>query len=77
MPQFLLFYPNFGPLLHLQYMKTHIEAFPQSCRWGEYLSFAILVNPITVLENEQLAFPCKKNRQTLAEEVMSMSRNQN
>ena len=25
---FLLFYLNFEPLLHLQYMKIHIEALP-------------------------------------------------
>ena len=58
-PQFLLFYPNFGPLLHLQYMKIHKKAFSQSCRYGKYLSFATLVTPITVLGAEQFAFPCK------------------
>ena len=52
-PQFLLFYPNFGPLLHLQYLKIHKKAFPQS-----YLSFAALVTPITFLGAEQFAFPC-------------------
>ena len=34
----MLFYLNFRPLLHLQYMKIHIEAFPQSCRYGKYYS---------------------------------------
>ena len=28
-PQFSLFYHTSGPLWHLQYMKMHIEAFPQ------------------------------------------------
>ena len=44
---------------------------------GKYLSFATLVTPITVLGAKQFAFPCKKNRQTSAEEVCSMSRHQN
>ena len=57
-PQFSLFYPNFGPLLHLQYMKIHKKAFPQSCRYGKYLSFATLVTHITVLGAEQFAIPC-------------------
>ena len=56
-PQFLLFYPNFGPLLHLQYMKIHKNTFPWSRRYGKYLSFATLVTPITVLGAEQFAFP--------------------
>ena len=43
--QFSLFYFNFGPLLHLQYLKIHMEAFPQSWRYGKYLSFATKVNP--------------------------------
>ena len=34
------------------------KAFPQSCRYGKYLSFATLVTPITVLGAEQFAFPC-------------------
>ena len=53
-----LFSLNFGPLLHLQCMNIQIEAFPQSCRYGKYLSFASLVNPITVLGAEQFAIPC-------------------
>ena len=57
-PQFLLFFPNFGPLLRLQYMIIHIEACPLSCRYGEYISFASLITPITVLGTEQFAFPC-------------------
>ena len=48
-PHFLSFYLKFGPHLHLQYMKIHIEAFPQNCRYGKYLSFATLVTPITAL----------------------------
>ena len=48
-PSFLLFYLNFGPLLHLQYMKFTKKAFLQSCRYGKYCSFATLVTPITVL----------------------------
>ena len=57
-PQFSLFYPNIGPLLHLQYLKIHKKAFPQSYRYGKYLSFAALVTPITVLGAEKFAFPC-------------------
>ena len=50
----------------------------QSCRYGKYLSFATFVTPITVLGAEQFEicnvfFSCR----TLAEEVLSMSRNQN
>ena len=52
-------YTNCGLLLYLQYMKIHIEAFPPSCRYGKYLSFASLVTPITVLGVEQFAIPCK------------------
>ena len=55
---FLLFYPNFGPLLHLQCLKINIKAFPQRYRYGKYLSFATLVTPITELGDEQFAFPC-------------------
>ena len=40
-------------------MKIHKKAFPQSCRYGEYISFATLYTPITVLGAEQLAFPYK------------------
>ena len=58
-PQFLLFYPNIGPLLHLQYTKIHKKAFSQSYRYGKYLSFAALFTPITVLGAEQFAFPYK------------------
>ena len=58
-PQFSLFYPNIGPLLHLQYMKIHKNTFPWSCRYGKYRSFATLVTPITVLGAEQFAFPYK------------------
>ena len=57
-PQFSLFYPNIGPLLHLQYLKIHKKALPQSYRYGKYLSFAALVTPITFLGAEQFAFPC-------------------
>ena len=32
------------------------KAFPKSCRYGKYLSFATLVTPITVLAAEQFAF---------------------
>ena len=42
---FFLCYRNFVSLLHLQYMKIHIEAFPQS-------SFVTFVNPVTVLGAE-------------------------
>ena len=58
-PQFSLFHPNFGPLLQLQYMKIHKKAFPQSCRYGKYLSFATLFTQITVFGAEQFAFPYK------------------
>ena len=58
-PQFLLFYPNFGPLLNLQYMKIHKNTFLWSCRYGKYLWFATLVTPITVLGAEQFASPYK------------------
>ncbi len=57
-PQFSLFYPNFGPLSHLQYMEIHKNTFPWSCRYCKYLSFAALVTPITFLGAEQFAFPC-------------------
>ena len=65
------------PIFPLQ--EIHKKAFPQSCRYGKYLSFAALVTPKTVLGAEQFAFPCNVflSRQTLAEEVLSMSRNQN
>ena len=39
-------------------MKFTKKAFPQSCRYGKYLSFATLVTPITVFGAEQFAFPC-------------------
>ena len=42
-----LFYLNFGPLLTLQYMKIHMEAF-----------FATVVTPITVLGDEPFAISC-------------------
>ena len=38
----MIFYFNFGPRLNFKYTKIHIEAFPQSCRYGNYLSFATL-----------------------------------
>ena len=56
-PQLLLFYPNFGPLLHIKYVKIHKKAFSQSCRYGKHLSFETVFNSITVLWAEQLAFP--------------------
>ena len=59
-PQFLLFYLNFLPLLHQKYMKILNKAFPQSCRYGKYFSFATLDNPVTVLGAEQFVFPCQK-----------------
>ena len=37
--------------------KLPQKALPQSCRYGKYLSFAALVNSITVLGAEQFAFP--------------------
>jgi hypothetical protein len=40
-------------------MKIHKKAFPQSYRYGKYLSFAALVTPIYRLGAEQFAFPCK------------------
>ena len=49
--------PIFGHFC--EYMQIHIDAFPQSCRYGKYRSFATLVIPITVLGDEQFAFPCK------------------
>ena len=55
---FLLFYLNFRPLLHPQYMKILIKAFQQSCRYGKYLSFATLDTPVAVLGAEQFVFPC-------------------
>ena len=60
-PQFWLFYLIFGLILHLQYMKIPIEAFPQSFRYGKYISFATLVTTITVLGAEPFSFPSKKN----------------
>ena len=60
-PQILLFYFNFGALLHLQYIKFLIEAFLQSCRYGKYLSFSTLSwglsnlhYPATILAELQL-----------------------
>ena len=51
------------------------KAFPESCRLGKYLSFATLVDPITVLGAEQFSFPCYFFFcQTSAKEVLSMSR---
>ena len=40
-------------------MNIDSEAFPQSCQYGKYLLFATLVIPVTVLGDEQFAFPCK------------------
>jgi hypothetical protein len=40
-------------------MKFTKKAFPQSCRYGKYLSFATFITPITVLGVEQFAIPCK------------------
>ena len=49
-----------------------------SCRYGKNLSFANLVTPITVLGAERFSFPCNVFFwRTSAEEVLSMSRNQN
>ena len=78
-PQFLLFYLNFRPLLHPKYMNILIKVFPQRYRYGKYLSFATFDTPVTVLGDEQFVFPCKVFflRQTTAEEVLSMRRNQN
>ena len=56
-PSFLLFQPNFGPLLHLKYMKFTKKTFLHRCRYGKYLSFATLVTPITILGAEQFSFP--------------------
>ena len=42
-PHFLLFYLNFGPLLHLHFMKIHIDAFPQSCRYSKVHDFQCFV----------------------------------
>ena len=40
-------------------MKFTNKAFPQSCRYAEYLSSATIVTvTVTVLEAEQFAFPC-------------------
>ena len=58
-PHFSVLTLNFGPLLHLHYIKIHIEAFTQSWRYGRYISFATLVTPIPVLGAEQFAFPCE------------------
>ena len=74
----MVFYINFGPFLHLQYRKIYIEAFLQSVRYSKYLSFATLVNPVTVVGGWALcisliSFFCR----TSAEELLSMSRNQN
>ena len=40
-------------------MKINVEAFPQSFRYGKYISFATLVIPITVLGLSNLHFPAK------------------
>ena len=75
---FMLFYRNFRPLLQPKYIKFLIKAFSQSCRYGKYLFFATLDTPVAVLGAEQFVFPCYGFfRQTSAEEVLSMSRNQN
>ena len=59
-------------------MKIHIEALPQSCRYGKYLSFVNLVTPVTVLGDEQFAFFCSVFfHRSSAEEVLSMIRNRN
>ena len=74
----MLFYLNFQPLLHPKYIKIPIKAFQQNCRYGKYLSFATLDIPVTVLGAEHFVFPCNIFfRRTSAEEVLSMSRNQN
>ena len=51
--------PNFEPLFYLKYMKIHIEVFPQSCIYLNYLSFAALVTLVTVIGAELFAFLCK------------------
>ena len=56
--------------------ESHKKNFSQSFRYGKYLSFPALVILLTVLAAEQFAFPCNVC-QTSAEEVLSMSRNQN
>ena len=77
-PKFPFYYPNFKPLFHLIYRNIHIEAFPQSCRYVQYLSFATLVHLVTVLGPEEFAFRCYNFfLQTSAAEVPSMGRNQN
>jgi hypothetical protein len=60
-------------------MKIFNKDFPQSCRYGKYLSFETLDTRQTVLGAEQFVYPCKVFFlcQTSAEEVLSMSRNQN
>ena len=59
-PQLSKVYLIFGPLLHQEYTKIHIEAFPQICRYGKYLSFATLSTSVTILDAEQCAFPKHK-----------------
>ena len=54
-------YPNFEPFLQLKYMKIHIKACPQNCRYAKYLSFATSVILVTVLGSVQFAFLCKVN----------------
>ena len=34
------------------------KSFPQSCRYGKYLSFVTLVTPVTVFGTKQFAFTC-------------------
>ena len=56
-----VFSPNFEPLLHLKYMKISIEDFSPICRYGKYISFAILITLVTALGPEQFAFPKQAN----------------
>ena len=39
-------------------MQILIKAFPQSCRYCQYISFAILDTPVPVLGADQFVFPC-------------------
>ena len=55
-PQFMFCFTIFEPLLHLQYMQIHIEAFVQKLRYIKYHSFATQVTLVTVLGDEQFAF---------------------
>ena len=66
---FRFFYPNYEPLI-LKYIKVHIEAFPQSCRYGKYLCLVTVLGMNNLCVRARFFF-------TSAPKVLSLSRKDN